>query len=156
MSTTADGTWPEDLGRREKALEAMRLRKDRGLTWEEIAEEAGYSSRQAAQRAVSRVLARVESETVEDYRQLMSARYDDLYRRTIIALDTADAEGQLMGKSQLLAAGRGIVDSIVKLHGLAAPQKADVTVHTKADVDAEVQELIDKLTEHETPDEENQ
>lgn len=156
MSTTADGTWPEDLGRREKALEAMRLRKDRGLTWEEIAEEAGYSSRQAAQRAVSRVLARVESETVEDYRQLMSARYDDLYRRTIIALDTADAEGQLMGKSQLLAAGRGIVDSIVKLHGLAAPQKADVTVHTKADVDAEVQALLDKLGEHETPDEENQ
>lgn len=150
MSTTADGTWPEDLGRREKALEAMRLRKDRGLTWEEIAEEAGYSSRQAAQRAVSRVLARVESETVEDYRQLVSARYDDLYRRTIDALDTADAEGQLMGKSQLLAAGRGIVDSIVKLHGLAAPQKADVTVHTKADVDAEVQALIDKLADHET------
>ncbi|RDI32422.1 hypothetical protein DEU38_103155 [Rhodococcus sp. AG1013] len=150
MSTTADGTWPEDLGRREKALEAMRLRKDQGLTWEEIAEEAGYSSRQAAQRAVSRVLARVESETVEDYRQLMSARYDDLYRRTIIALDTADAEGQLMGKSQLLAAGRGIVDSIVKLHGLAAPQKADVTVHTKADVDAEVQALLNKLGEHET------
>lgn len=150
MSTTADGTWPEDLGRREKALEAMRLRKDRGLTWEEIAEAAGYSSRQAAQRAVSRVLARVESETVEDYRQLVSARYDDLYRRTIDALDAADAEGQLMGKSQLLAAGRGVVDSIVKLHGLAAPQKADVTVHTKADVDAEVQALIDKLADHET------
>ncbi|MDH6279500.1 hypothetical protein [Prescottella agglutinans] len=153
MSTTAEGTWPEDLGRREKALEAMRLRKDLGLTWEEIAEEAGYSSRQAAQRAVSRVLARVESETVEDYRQLMSARYDDLYRRTIAALDTADQEGQLMGKSQLLAAGRGIVDSIVKLHGLAAPQKADVTVHTKADVDDEVQALIDKLAEREnTPE----
>lgn len=70
MSTSADGTWPEGLGRREKALEAMRLRKDRGLTWEKIAQEVGYSSRQAAQRAVSRVLARVESETVEDYRQL--------------------------------------------------------------------------------------
>lgn len=156
MSTTSDGTWPEDLGRREKALEALRLRKDQGLTWDEIAEEAGYANRSNAYRAVSRLLARVEGENVENYRQLMSARYDDLYRRTIIALDTADAEGQLMGKSQLLAAGRGIVDSIVKLHGLAAPQKADVTVHTKADVDAEVQALLDKLGEHETPDEENQ
>ena len=147
MSTTADGTWPEDLGRREKALEAMRLRKDRGLTWEEIAEEAGYSSRQAAQRAVSRVLARVESETVDDYRQLMSARYDDLYRRTIIALDTADAEGQLMGKSQLLAAGRGIVDSLVKLHGLASPQRAEVTVHTRSAIDDEIEALLSHFNE---------
>ncbi len=155
MATQSDGTWPEDLGRREKALEALRLRKDHGLTWDEIAEEVGYANRSNAYRAVARLLERVEGEKVEDYRQLMSARYDDLYRRTISALDTADAEGQLMGKSQLLAAGRGIVDSIVKLHGLAAPQKADVTVHTKADVDAEVQALLDKLSEHETPDEEN-
>lgn len=152
MSTTADGTWPEDLGRREKALEALRLRKDHGLTWDEIAEEVGYANRSNAYRAVSRLLERVEGEKVEDYRQLMSARYDDLYRRTIAALDTADQEGQLMGKSQLIAAGRGVVDSIVKLHGLAAPQKADVTVHTKADVDAEVQALLDQLEGREAAD----
>ncbi|NKS66377.1 hypothetical protein GS461_09825 [Rhodococcus hoagii] len=68
----SDGTWPEDLGRREKALEALRLRKDHGLTWDEIAEEVGYANRSNAYRAVSRLLERVEGEKVEDYRQLMS------------------------------------------------------------------------------------
>ncbi|MFE4501708.1 hypothetical protein ACFRFQ_17790 [Rhodococcus sp. NPDC056743] len=52
---TPDGTWPEDLGRRETALEAMRLRRD-GKTWDEIATEVGYSSRQDAHKTVKRVM----------------------------------------------------------------------------------------------------
>ncbi|WP_137726315.1 hypothetical protein [Prescottella subtropica] len=136
---------PKDIDDRMRAVGALQDRRD-GRTWDEVADAWGYTGRGTAHRAVSRLLARVEGETVEEYRQLMSARYDDLYRRTIQALDTADAEGQLMGKSQLIAAARGVVDSIVKLHGIAAPMTADVVVHTKADVDNEVQELLDKLT----------
>lgn len=94
---TPDGTWPEDLDRRQTAIEAMKLRRD-GKTWDEIAQLVGYSSRQAAHKAVKRVLERVEGETAEDYREVMAARYEALYAKAWDSIAAADAEGQLVGE----------------------------------------------------------
>lgn len=149
VSTTATGTWPEDLGRRETALLAMRLRRD-GKTWDEVAAEAGYSSKQAAFRAVKRVLDRVEGETVDDYREVVSARYEALYAKAWEAIETAGAKGQLVGKGQLIAAARGVLDSHAKLLGLTAPAKADVTVHTRSALDDEIEKLLDAARGNQT------
>lgn len=138
---TPDGTWPEDLGRREAAIEAMKLRRD-GKTWDEVAELAGYSSRQAAHKAVKRVLERVEGETAEDFREVMSARYEALYAKAWDSINTADAKGQLVGKSQLIASARGVLDSHVKLLGLQAVSKSEVTVVTRGQMDAEIEVLL--------------
>ncbi|WP_415395177.1 hypothetical protein ACMTN4_07355 [Rhodococcus globerulus] len=138
---SADGTWPEDLGRREAALEAMRLRRD-GKTWDEIAVEVGYSSRQAAHKAVKRVLERVEGETAEDFREVMVARYEALYAKSWEAIAAADKTGQLVGKSQLIASARGCLDSLSKMLGLQAASKSEVTVVTRTQIDSEIETLL--------------
>lgn len=138
---TPDGTWPEDLDRRQTAIEAMKLRRD-GKTWDEIAQLVGYSSRQAAHKAVKRVLERVEGETAEDYREVMAARYEALYAKAWDSIAAAEEEGQLVGKSQLIASARGVVDSQVKLLGLQAVSKSEVTVVTRGQMDAEIEVLL--------------
>ena len=138
-----DGTWPEDLGRRETALIAMRLRRD-GKTWDEVAIEAGYSSRQAAHKAVKRVLERVEGETADDYREVIAARYEALWAKSWEAIESAGSKGQLVGKSQLVASARGVLDSLAKLQGLQASTKSEVTVFTRGAIDAEIEALFGK------------
>ena len=135
------GTEPDDISNRQRAVAAMRDRRD-GMLWDEIAEKHGYASRGNAQRAVKRVLERVEGETAEDYREVMAARYEALYAKAWDSIAAADAEGQLVGKSQLIASARGVVDSQVKLLGLQAVSKSEVTVVTRGQMDAEIEVLL--------------
>src|SRR5699024_12589365 len=58
---------PKAIADRERQRHALELRRQ-GLTWERVAEEAGYSDRHNAFRAVASILDRVESEQVEAYR----------------------------------------------------------------------------------------
>lgn len=138
---------PEDLDDRERALAAMRDRRN-GKTWDEVAQAWGYSDKGNAYRAVKRVLDRVEGESVDDYREIMNARLEALWAKAWEAIEAAEGKGQLVGKSQLIAAARGVLDSQVKLLGLAVPAKADVTfAFTKSDLDADIFELARKLCE---------
>ncbi|MBT2265885.1 hypothetical protein [Rhodococcus erythropolis] len=134
-------TTPEGISDRERALAAMRDRRD-GMTWDEIAANHGYTGRGTAFRAVKRVLERVEGETAEDYREVMAARYEALYAKAWDSIAAADEEGQLVGKSQLIASARGVVDSQVKLLGLQAVSKSEVTVVTRGQMDAEIEVLL--------------
>lgn len=135
------GTEPDDISNRQRAVAAMQDRRD-GMLWDEIAEKHGYSDRGNAQRAVRRVLERVEGETAEDFREVMSARYEALYAKAWDSINTADAKGQLVGKSQLIASARGVLDSHVKLLGLQAVSKSEVTVVTRGQMDAEIEVLL--------------
>ncbi|MGW6376266.1 hypothetical protein ACWFRB_09405 [Rhodococcus sp. NPDC055112] len=135
---------PEGISDRERALGAMRDRRD-GMQWAEVAEAWGYHDKSTAHRAVKGVLDRVEGETVDDYREVVNARYEALYAKAWEAIEAAEAKGQLVGKSQLVAAARGVLDSQAKLLGLAAPQKSELTVHTRSAIDDEIEKLTEAL-----------
>ncbi|ORL93430.1 hypothetical protein A5N78_04660 [Prescottella equi] len=135
---------PEGISDRQRAVNAMQLRRD-GKTWDEVADACGYADRSTAHRAVKRVLERVEGETVDDYREVVNARYEALYTKAWEAITSAEGKGQLVGRSQLVAAARGVLDSQAKLLGLGAPQKSELTVTTRAAVDDEISALVNKL-----------
>ena len=134
-------TKPDGISDRERALGAMKDRRA-GKTWAEVADAWGYQDKSTACRAVRRVLERVEGETAEDFREVMSARYEALYAKAWDSINTADAKGQLVGKSQLIASARGVLDSHVKLLGLQAVSKSEVTVVTRGQMDAEIEVLL--------------
>jgi hypothetical protein len=135
------GTEPDDISNRQRAIAAMQDRRD-GMLWDEIAEKHGYSGRGNAQRAVRRVLERVEGETAEDFREVMVARYEALYAKSWEAIAAADKTGQLVGKSQLIASARGCLDSLSKMLGLQAASKSEVTVVTRTQIDSEIETLL--------------
>lgn len=134
---------PEGISDRERALAAMRDRRD-GMTWDDVAAKHEYSDRGTAFRAVKRVLERVEGETADDYREVIAARYEALWAKSWEAINTAEAKGQLVGKSQLVASARGVLDSLAKLQGLQASTKSEVTVVTRTAIDSEIEALFGK------------
>lgn len=136
-------TKPDGISDRERALGAMKDRRD-GKTWAEVADAWGYQDKSTACRAVRRVLERVEGETADDYREVIAARYEALWAKSWEAINTAEAKGQLVGKSQLVASARGVLDSLAKLQGLQASTKAEVTVVTRTAIDSEIEALFGK------------
>ncbi|MBH5146314.1 hypothetical protein [Rhodococcus erythropolis] len=136
-------TKPDGIGDRERALGAMKDRRD-GKTWAEVADAWGYQDKSTACRAVRRVLERVEGETADDYREVIAARYEALWAKSWEAINTAEAKGQLVGKSQLVASARGVLDSLAKLQGLQASTKSEVTVVTRTAIDSEIEALFGK------------
>ncbi|MFE5789583.1 hypothetical protein [Rhodococcus erythropolis] len=136
-------TKPDGISDRERALGAMQDRRD-GKTWAEVADAWGYQDKSTACRAVRRVLERVEGETADDYREVIAARYEALWAKSWEAINTAEAKGQLVGKSQLVASARGVLDSLAKLQGLQASTKSEVTVVTRTAIDSEIEALFGK------------
>lgn len=136
-------TKPDGISDRERALGAMKDRRD-GKTWAEVAVAWGYQDKSTACRAVRRVLERVEGETADDYREVIAARYEALWAKSWEAINAAEAKGQLVGKSQLVASARGVLDSLAKLQGLQASTKSEVTVVTRTAIDSEIEALFGK------------
>lgn len=136
MATT---TSPKQLRDRERARQALELRRD-GKQWHEIADALNYTDKSAAYTAVQRFLARTESETADEYRELLTQRYEDLYRRAIAKLDDA-YRGREVGVAQLLSSARGILDSLAKLHGLQE-LKVETTVVQRDELDVELANLV--------------
>ncbi|MER5838597.1 hypothetical protein ACIQYW_18545 [Rhodococcus erythropolis] len=136
-------TKPDGISDRVRALGAMKDRRD-GKTWAEVAEAWGYQDKSTACRAVRRVLERVEGETADDYREVIAARYEALWAKSWEAINAAEAKGQLVGKSQLVASARGVLDSLAKLQGLQASTKSEVTVVTRTAIDSEIEALFGK------------
>lgn len=144
-------TKPEGVGDRDRALKGMVLRRD-GKTWQEVADECGYADRGTAHRAVSRVLARVEGETVDDYRNLMDARLEALWGKAWEAIEAADTERHV-GLSQLLQAAISIENRRAKLFGIDGATKSETTVVVKSAIDAEIEQLVTHLKHQPTQQE---
>jgi hypothetical protein len=121
--------------------EALKLRS-RGFTYQQIADNMGCSKGAAYQR-VSRALAAIPAEAVEEYRRLEGERLDNLL---------AIATHQAMTKKSLFAIDRclAIMDRRAKLLGLDAPVKSQVETVTYDgnSIEAEVAKLRHILEAH--------
>ena len=112
-----------------------------GATWQEIADQLGYRSRQAASQAVKRLGNRTTPETVEQAR----AKHDNALRllqrsnftRYLTALQADDDNTALQYSKEI----RSTVAERAKIVGAYAPQRAEVDVNMSTDPSA----IIDRL-----------
>ncbi|WP_236735180.1 hypothetical protein [Mycolicibacterium peregrinum] len=112
-----------------------------GATWQEIATQLGYRSRQAAQQAVRRLGDRTPPESVEAARR----KHDNALRllqrsgftRYLTALQSGDDDTALRYAKEL----RSTVAERAKLGGAYAPQRAEVDVNVSANPAA----IIDRM-----------
>lgn len=99
-----------------KAAKALELRME-GKSFDAIAEEAGYNSRQAAHDAVKRALDRIEREPADALVKLDLERLDVLWQIQYLNAQAGDV--------QAMAACMKIMERRAKLLGLDAPVKTD-------------------------------
>lgn len=109
-------TSPETAAAKIKAAKALELRM-KGKTFEAIALEAGYNSKQAAYDAVKRSLDAITREPAESLVRLDLERLDVLWQ-----IQYLNAQG---GDVQAMAACMKIMERRAKLLGLDAPVKVD-------------------------------
>jgi hypothetical protein len=105
----------QSIEAKEKAARALELRKE-GKTFEEIAAETGYSSRQAAYDAVKRAMSALTREPATELLELELARLDTMWGAHYIKAQRGDV--------QALAACMRIMERRAKLLGLDAPDKS--------------------------------
>jgi AcrR family transcriptional regulator len=111
---------PQFIRTEEQAIidtEALKLRS-RGFTYQQIADNMGCSKGAAYQR-VSRALAAIPAEAVDEYRRLEAERLDGLLA---IATHQAYTKKSLFAIDRVLA----IMDRRAKLLGLDSPVKHEV------------------------------
>lgn len=109
-------TSPETAAAKVKAARALKLRME-GQTFEAIAKEAGYNSKQAAYDAVKRSLDAITREPAQDLIRLDLERLDVLWQ-----IQYLNAQG---GDVQAMAACMKIMERRAKLLGLDAPVKVE-------------------------------
>lgn len=139
----ATGHYIPRLDAAERDAEACRLRQ-RGYTFQRIANELGYSGAANAQQGVRRALDRVTREAATELRDHEMARLEGYLRRALEIVDTEyvktsgeaivrDAEGNpLLDPAPRLAALRElrkISESLRRLWGLDAPAKMETTTY---------------------------
>ena len=128
---------PQFIRTEEQAVidtEALKMRS-RGFTYQQIADNMGCSKGAAYQR-VSRALASIPAEAVDEYRRLEGERLDGLLA---IATHQAFTKKSLFAIDRVLA----IMDRRAKLLGLDSPVKHEVV--TLDYVSAEIQRLEREL-----------
>lgn len=109
---------------RARAAQAVHLRAE-GLTYREIADRVGYSTENAANKAVLSLLSRTEFEAAETLRGLESMRLNGLWRKTILGIERSEASPQGLSAALVSAAVR-ISERRARLLGLDAPTRVDV------------------------------
>ncbi|QGZ17101.1 Rnase E [Arthrobacter phage DrYang] len=67
---------PTALKRRERIIEALRLRRDEGKTWEQVAKLTGWNSRQTCYEACMRYLEKHDKAEVDLYRDVEYSRLE--------------------------------------------------------------------------------
>ena len=114
-----------------------------GFTFEQIASEVGYQGASGAWQAYRRVKETHIFESVEEARQLELMRLDELIS---VLWDRA-----LGGDLSAIACILKIMDRRAKLLGLDKPERIDVNKwdFDGADLDAEVQKLVNMMNERE-------
>lgn len=131
-----DRASPRRIAAAERAANALRLRKA-GVTYEMIASTLGYSSRQAAHRAVMRALDRTIQEPAEDLRKLELERLAELQR----VLWPKALEADTRSVDRVLA----IMERRARLLGLDAPVRAEVTETFTTRFDEEIDALAERM-----------
>lgn len=109
---------------------ALRLQR---LSWEEVAQRVGYSSRSAAFTAVMGYLRRQTAETVADLREQESAAID----RAAVAIFPKVLAGDARAHDTWLRNRQ----RYARLHGLDAPVQVAISVGVAAEVDDALAEL---------------
>lgn len=109
-------TSPETAAAKVKAAKALELRM-KGKTFDAIAEEAGYNSKQAAFDAVKRSLEAITREPAQELLKLDLERLDVMWGIHYLNAQAGDV--------QALAACMKIMERRAKLLGLDAPVKVD-------------------------------
>lgn len=151
---------PAALAAQEKLTRAIDMRK-RYATWQQVADECGWSDRSTAYNAVNREMARRRealAENVDDLREREVERLDLLAARALQVLETPHfvvSAGKLvdgpdgfplLDDGPVLAAATTLVrisESYRRLHGLDAAQKVEAAVS--------VQFTINGVPEEEMP-----
>jgi hypothetical protein len=111
-------TSPEVAAAKAKAAKALELRME-GKSFDAIAQEAGYNSRQAAFDAVKRSLLAITREPAEELIRLDLERLDVLWGIQYLNAQAGDV--------QAMAACMKIMERRARLLGLDAPAKQEVT-----------------------------
>lgn len=108
---------PKTIAAKEKAALALSARKE-GKTYEEIAKEVGYSSRQNAYKAIKTALLEVIREPAEEVIRLELERMDAMWGITYLNAQTGDP--------QAIASCLKIMDRRAALLGLDAPKQTKI------------------------------
>jgi len=104
-----------DLNAKQRIALAIKLRSQ-GLTWDEVAEGAGYGSKGAAHHAVTRELQRTITGNVEEMRREEAMIIEALYNRCMKAAMDEKNKGFLFAVDRVL----GIRERYARLFGLDA------------------------------------
>lgn len=119
---------------RERLVTSLRRQ---GLTWEQIAQQAGYKSPSGASEAYLRASARIVAEDVQTLRQLENDRLDLLFN--------AIWDKALAGDNEAIETCLKIMTRRAKLLGLDTPPEHRLTVTqtwTGEQVQTEVQQIL--------------
>lgn len=133
----------DDLLAAQQLDRAVQLRRD-GANWTEVAKACGYSSPRAALAAVGAAMAAATARadmTADQHRDEANLRLDHLLGETLRMLkeeapDTYDNEGNPVAtddrtvRLRAVDEARRIVESQLKLNGVAAPKAEDETAST--------------------------
>ncbi|WP_236950103.1 hypothetical protein [Mycobacterium sp. MS1601] len=129
---------------RRRAEEANRLRAV-GRTWDEIADELGYRSRQGAQQAVERLQQRNPLGSAESVRRSASDGLRVvravLFERFADAKDRDDNDDLVLLAKEL----RANISETAKLHGAHVPVKAELDVRVTTSAAEAVNRLEQEL-----------
>jgi hypothetical protein len=103
---------------KERQSEALRMVKE-GCSLEEIGKKLGYADRSGAWHAVKSALDAIPVAEAEDLRKVFNARFDHLYRSL--------QRGVKKGHPESVKAAAGITGQQIKLNGVEAPQRVELT-----------------------------
>lgn len=109
-----DGQFRQVLDNAIRDAKACRM-KERGLTYQEIADEMGYADRSGAFRAVKRALRSVQVEAATDLRKIMLAQMDDQFK---VAFDIANRKHPLVAGKDAKIVFRSVVTPVLGPDGL--------------------------------------
>lgn len=119
---------PARIDHRARAADAVRLRTE-GLGYREIAAQLGFSSENAANKAVLALINRTETEAVGALRDLESLRLDHLWRTTIRGIEQSEKAEQGVSAPLISAAVR-ISERRARLLGLDTAARVDLHAET--------------------------
>lgn len=111
--------------------------KLQSLSWQEVADRTGYSSRGAAYSAVMPFLRRVRDENISDLREQESARLD----RSAAAIWAKVLQGDARAQDTWLRNRQ----AFRRLHGLDAPVQVAISMGVQAEVEDALAELEEYL-----------
>lgn len=122
---------------RQRAQQALELRMS-GQTWAAVAAALQYADESGARKAANALLDRTDFELADEYRDTEGARLE----RLLLAVWPAALAGDL----QAVEGARKLIESRVRLYGLAAPSRVEVRAGiTAKEFATEAVRLLDEL-----------